>query len=613
MFKQGTRPPQSSLQFALQCLKPFRGWIVGAFLVSSFWAIDLSLRPYLLKIMLDKIPTLRPEQVIPELAAPATFYISMTLLTVLIFRIHDVIWIKINYPLQRLIGDRLMNNMMQHSQELLQNQFVGNLGNKIKEAITGIPELMILCIHRFFSHSLALLIAIFTLWQVNYKFALLLSGWITIFILAAGLLAKQAGELIKAAAEVRSQVSGYLIDMLSNFMTVRLFATRHYESQRLLHQFDRNSVAGQRRDWYFLWVILFQTVSFVVYQTLSLLALMYGFKEGQVTPGDFILILTVNISIVQVLRSLSEDISRAAELIGSIHQGVSVALIPLTIQDPQPAQLLQVHQGAIVFDQVNFTYPGAATLFHNKSVTIAGGQKIGLVGYSGSGKTTFINLILRLYDVTAGAIVIDGQDIRQVTQDSLHKAIGLIPQDPCLFHRSLLENIRYGRLEASDAEVITAAKQAHADDFIVQLPQGYASLVGERGVKLSGGQRQRLAIARVLLKNAPILILDEATSQLDSVTEQVIQQSLKCLMHGKTSLVIAHRLSTLLQMDRILVFKAGEIVEDGPHQALLAQGGLYKTLWEAQVGGLLDLRAPAHEVESLERELNGSSVSSEIS
>jgi ATP-binding cassette subfamily B protein len=293
-----------------------------------------------------------------------------------------------------------------------------------------------------------------------------------------------------------------------------------------------------------------------------------------------------------VLRSLSEDISRAAELIGSITQGVSIALLPLTIQDPQPAQSLQVRRGAITFDQVKFNYKGATTLFHNKSVTISAGQKIGLVGYSGSGKTTFINLILRMYDVTAGAILIDGQDIRQVTQVSLHRAIGLIPQDPSFFHRSLLENIRYGRLDASDAEVITAAQQAHADDFIVRLPQGYASLVGERGVKLSGGQRQRLAIARVFLKNAPILVLDEATSQLDSVTEQVIQQSLKRLMHGKTSIVIAHRLSTLLQMDRILVFEAGAIIEDGPHEALLAKGGLYKTLWEAQSGGLLDLQGP---------------------
>ena len=210
-----------------------------------------------------------------------------------------------------------------------------------------------------------------------------------------------------------------------------------------------------------------------------------------------------------------------------------------------------------------------------------------MVGYSGSGKSTFVNLILRLFEVTDGQILIDGQNIRDVTQDSLRSQIALIPQDPSLFHRTLMDNIRYGKIEATDNEVIEASKQAHAHEFIVKLPEGYDSLVGERGVKLSGGQRQRIAIARAILKNAPILILDEATSQLDSVTEIEIQQSLWELMQNKTSIVIAHRLSTLLHMDRILVFNQGRIVEDGTHAELLVAGGLYKTLWDAQVGGFL--------------------------
>jgi ATP-binding cassette subfamily B protein len=221
------------------------------------------------------------------------------------------------------------------------------------------------------------------------------------------------------------------------------------------------------------------------------------------------------------------------------------------------------------------------------SVTIPAGQKVGLVGYSGNGKTTFANLILRLFDVTSGRILIDGQDIREVTQESLRAQISLIPQDPFLFHRTLLENIRYGRLDASEQDIITAAQKAHAHEFIAKLPQGYESLVGERGVKLSGGQRQRIAIARAILKNAPILILDEATSQLDSITESKIQDSLWQLMQDKTAIVIAHRLSTLLHMDRILVFGQGKIIEDGTHQDLLAKQGVYKTLWDMQVGGFL--------------------------
>ena len=207
------------------------------------------------------------------------------------------------------------------------------------------------------------------------------------------------------------------------------------------------------------------------------------------------------------------------------------------------------------------------------------------MGYSGGGKSTFVNLILRLYDVMKGSILIDGQDIRAVTQDSLRKHIAMIPQDPSLFHRSLMENIRYGRLDASDEDVIEAAKKAYAHEFISTLPQGYHSLVGERGVKLSGGQRQRIAIARAILKNAPIFILDEATSQLDSVTENLIQESLWELIQNKTTIVIAHRLSTLLHMDRILVFDKGMIIQDGTHHELLSKSGLYKQLWDAQVGG----------------------------
>jgi ATP-binding cassette subfamily B protein len=248
---------------------------------------------------------------------------------------------------------------------------------------------------------------------------------------------------------------------------------------------------------------------------------------------------------------------------------------------------LRVTKGKITFSKVRFNYKNTKPLFRRKSVIIEPGQKIGLVGYSGSGKTTFVSLILRLYDVTSGQILIDGQDIRDVTQDSLRCHISLIPQEPSLFHRTVMENIRYGRLEASDEEVIEAAKKAYAHEFIMQLPEAYDSLVGERGIKLSGGQRQRIAIARAILKNAPILMLDEATSQLDSVTEIEIQKSLWVLMQNKTTLVVAHRLSTLLQMDRILVFDQGKIVEDGTHAELLAENGLYKGLWDAQVGGFL--------------------------
>ena len=313
--------------------------------------------------------------------------------------------------------------------------------------------------------------------------------------------------------------------------------------------------------------------------------LIHLFGEQQVTIGDFALVLGLGMEVAHCTWYTMSQVDEFHQALGKCKQSLACLIVPQEIKDQKNAQDLQVTEGRIVFANVKFHYKGTEPLFQNKCITIESGQKVGLVGYSGSGKTTFTSLILRLYGITDGSICIDGQDISSVTQDSLHLNIGMIPQDPTLFHRSLMENIRYGKIDANDAEVVAAAKRAHAHEFIIKLPQGYASPVGERGVKLSGGQRQRIAIARAILKNAPILILDEATSQLDSVTENLIQDSLQKLMQNKTVLVVAHRLSTLLSMDRILVFDKGKIIEDGTHKTLLAKGGLYAELWNAQVGG----------------------------
>ena len=314
--------------------------------------------------------------------------------------------------------------------------------------------------------------------------------------------------------------------------------------------------------------------------------LIHFYKVHLISVGDFALIL---IKYGSCSYHLVHDVASDAfhQAVGKCKQSLNCLIAPQELKDEKGAQNLILTKGQITFENVKFHYTGTEPLFQNKTVTIEAGQKVGLVGYSGGGKSTFINLILRLYDVSEGHILLDGQDIRSITQDSLRSNIAMIPQDPSLFHRTLMENIRYGRIEATDDEVISASKKAHAHEFISNLPRGYESPVGERGVKLSGGQRQRIAIARAILKNAPILILDEATSQLDSVTESDIQESLWELMQDKTTIVVAHRLSTLLHMDRIIVFDQGKIVEDGTHSELLNISGLYRTLWDAQVGGFL--------------------------
>ncbi|MEN8237315.1 MAG: ABC transporter ATP-binding protein [Pseudomonadota bacterium] len=377
------------------------------------------------------------------------------------------------------------------------------------------------------------------------------------------------------------------MDTLSNMLTVRLFALSKNEDSLLTSSIDDAMHAEKAMEWFYFKIWLFYGYGFFLAQCFNLFLLIKGRVDGWVTIGDFALVLSLNFSIMDNFWKVSQDIPKFLKLYGRIRQGITDIMVQPDIVDVEGAAPLQLTGGTLTFEEVHFRYGEAAPIFQKKSVTIASGEKVGLVGYSGSGKTTFVNLILRLYEVTSGRILIDGQNIRKVTQDSLHASIGMIPQDPSLFHRKLMDNIRYGRPDASEKEVIYAAKKAHADDFIRALPIGYDSLVGERGVKLSGGQRQRVAIARAILKDAPILILDEATSALDSVTEKYIQQSLHELMQGRTTIVIAHRLSTLAAMDRILVFDKGQIIEDGPHDKLLKTKGHYAKMWQMQVQGFL--------------------------
>ncbi len=574
-------------QFISQSLKPFTWKILISTLICLIWAVDLSLSPYLMKIIIDRIQTIVPAQAYSHLLWPAIAYVGLSGTVVFSFRIYEYVCLHLYPPLKAYIGEILMERMMYHSHQLYQNHFAGSLGNKIKDVMNGIRDLLEQIIDRFLAYTLAVAVAIVTLWTVNIKFALILSGWVVLAVSSTYFFSRKGSRLSHEASEQQSAVVGTIVDILSNMMNVRLFAALPYERKTVKNSLMQAKKRDQKRDWLFLKMFIVLGVSYVIYEGLSLFLLIEGFKQGYVTAGDFALVLSIGLGIAHCLWDLTRAMGNIAEYYGQITQGLNIVLKPVDIQDKPNAQPLHIEKGEIIFDKVHFHYKGAESLFNNKSVRIQGGEKVGLVGYSGSGKSTFVNLILRLFDIKSGKILIDGQNIQDITQDSLHQAIGMIPQDPVLFHRSLIDNIRYGKLDATDKEVMEAAKRAYAHDFITQLPQGYDSLVGERGVKLSGGQRQRIAIARAILKNAPILILDEATSQLDSVTEQEIQDSLWHLMQNKTTLVIAHRLSTLLEMDRILVFDQGKIVEDGTHKQLLAKKGLYKTLWDAQVGGFL--------------------------
>lgn len=383
-----------------------------------------------------------------------------------------------------------------------------------------------------------------------------------------------------------SILAGQIIDSMSNSSSVTLFGQRNHEITRRHPELNNYTKAYQKKELYTLIMHSMQGMLIAIMMAFATYFLVRLYKNGLVTVGDFALILGLSMETGHMMWFTMSEVDEFYKAVGRVKQSLNALLQEVEIQDKPGAKALKCTQAHIVFDKVKFNYKNTEHIFEDKSLEIKATQKVGLVGYSGGGKSTFVNLILRLYDIEKGRILIDGQDISNCTLDSLRKNIAMIPQDPYLFHRSLIENIRYARLDATDQEVIEASKKAHAHEFISKLPQGYESMVGERGIKLSGGQRQRISIARAILKKAPILILDEATSQLDSLTEKEIQNTLWELMNNKTTIVIAHRLSTLLHMDRILVFDHGKVIEDGSHTELLAKGGLYKTLWNAQVSDI---------------------------
>ncbi|MBN9542199.1 MAG: ABC transporter ATP-binding protein, partial [Alphaproteobacteria bacterium] len=471
----------------------------------------------------------------------------------------NYIWAKFVPIIQNKIIAETMDYALSHSHNFYQNNLSGKIAKQITSLVDGITKIITPCASNFLRGASLLIMGFIAAYFVNPIFSIILITWFIFFAGSSIFMSKKLVSLSDAQAKEESIVVGELVDSLSNHTNVRIFARKVYENSRMVTFFDRQQKAYTATYMYSTILSCIQGGLIAVMMGCSTFFLVYLYGKGLVTIGDFALILGLSMELGHMMWYTMSEVDEFNKAVGRCKQSLISLMIPLEITNKPNATELNCTNGQITFKNVKFHYKGTEPLFENKSIEIRAGQKVGLVGYSGGGKSTFVNLILRFYDVTDGAILIDEQDIREVTQESLRKNIAMIPQDPSLFNRTLMENIRYGRADASDREVMEAAKQAHAHEFIEKLPDGYNSLVGERGVKLSGGQRQRIAIARAILKNAPILILDEATSQLDSLTENVIQESMWELMQNKTTIVIAHRLSTLLHMDRILVFDKGKI------------------------------------------------------
>ncbi|HEY4214948.1 MAG TPA: ABC transporter ATP-binding protein [Steroidobacteraceae bacterium] len=596
--------PATAFRFICYFVGKFRWWYLSMLLLEAINSSCSILVPYATGRIIKTVTSAgsllggAPTTLLDSLRGPLALFVALSIGEVVFSRAGGMCQVFVG-ALQRQSVTRSMYAYLQHhSHRYLTNDFAGALAHRISETSVGVSQTLWSVIFDFWPTAITFGLAIVMLAAAHRELAELVGIWAVFFIGISFWLATRARPYAVKAAAMRSETTGKVVDAVANLTSTRLFARLRYERDYLDTQLSRELKAQRKSSWYSERVRWFQYSAAAGLKIGVLWLALRLWARNQITVADFVVAATTALLIINEARNLSRRFLEFFEYIGNVSNGVNTIVQPHEIMDRPAAVSVPIRHGLVEFRNVTFGYSPDQLVFRNLSVTIPPGQRVGLVGYSGSGKSTFVSLMLRLYDPQQGQICVDGRDIRDLSQESLHSQLSLIPQDPNLFHRTLLENIRYGRLEASEAEVVEAARKAHADGFISQIKDRYDSLVGERGVKLSGGQRQRIAIARVVLKNAPILILDEATSSLDSVTEQAIQQTLEEVMKGKTVIVVAHRLSTIAHLDRILVFDQGRIVEDGSHAQLLAQGGAYQRLWSRQAGGfLLDQspdRDPAH-------------------
>lgn len=581
--------PKTTTKFIFHFVK--KQWI--KFLIIAFasviWATSNAFFPYFLKRIVNILQEEHGDKVAVFAAVQGVLILLFLfwLITECVLRLQGFLQIYLFPKFRADMRKAAFSYVKLHSHEFFSSGFSGNIAKKISDLPTSSQSIMEIMLFQFLTAFVGATIILVFMWFVQPVFALILFIWLTIHFSIAGLFIKFGNRLWKTHASSETMLSGKIVDVLSNISNVRLFARRQYELSHF-KKFQDDEIKKSQRAMFWTEVMRIGLgVNGLFMLFTMVLLLLHGWSEGWVTIGDFTQVGMQSFWLLGWVWFISFQMMVFARETGTVGAALSVIRQGHGVVDAKPAKILDVNKGALVFDNVVFEYNKNRQVFNELNVKILPGEKVGLVGFSGSGKTTFVNLILRFYDIQSGRILIDGQNIAEVTQDSLREQISMIPQDPMLFHRTLMENIQYGRLDATREEIITASKLAHCHEFIEQLEEGYGALVGERGIKLSGGQRQRIAIARAILKNAPILILDEATSSLDSVTEKLIHESLEHLMKDKTTMVVAHRLSTLADMDRVLVFDQGEMIEEGAIETLLAKNGHFAMLWNKQMDGFL--------------------------
>ncbi|MES2906977.1 MAG: ABC transporter ATP-binding protein [Pseudomonadota bacterium] len=593
-FDHSRTPPANVWGFIWFYVHPFRRLLAGMFVLIVLLGIIESSMLLLVGKFIDMLSQTSPSGLVKEhgLALVAITVLILLIRPALIIVSEGLLNQTFFVPIAARVRWRAHSYTLGHALSYFQNDYAGRIANRVMQVGPGVQQITIEIMDTMTYVIVYASVALIAFTTISPYLMAPVLVWIGAYITLLLVFVPRAVKLSYIQSETRSALVGRVVDSYTNVQTVKLFARTEHERSNV-----RGAIADHTRKVMATMRLLTVAVSTLVIMN-ALLLFFTGlssvllWQNDLMTVGEIASGLALVLRLADMSRWVMQIVRNIFENLGTVQESMDTISRAHTLVDKTDAKPLVVSEGGIAFDHVGFHYGKGSGIIDDLNFDIRPGEKVGLIGPSGAGKSTIVSLLLRLYDIESGRILIDGQDISSVTQDSLRSAIGVVTQDNSLLHRSIGANIAYGRYDASEEAIIAAARQAEAHDFIAQLNDrdgriGYESRVGERGVKLSGGQRQRISIARVLLKDAPILVLDEATSALDSTVEVAIQEQLDKLMKGKTVIAIAHRLSTIAAMDRLIVMDNGRIVEQGKHNELVEKNGLYASLWSHQSGGFL--------------------------